>query len=439
MGTEPERDCIIVGGGLAGVACAHDLAREGKRVHLLEAGPRYGGRARSAMIEGRPVDRGFQSLFRGYPETRRLCADVGITRADLRPFARGLVVNDGERTRIIPPTPTGFRRLPGVGAKDAARLGWVLRNAAASSPERLLSSHYGQETTAEFLAANGISEALVEGILRPFFGVVFLDRALSADPGYFMFLVSMMMRGGVVIPREGVGMIAAHTAESARGYGATLETGARVTAITPAGDGTIGVTVADGRELTARRVVLAADAPHARRLLEPLDDGSAGRLPEDAASVVTAAFMLDRSLYRGRTLILNGSDDAAPRIDLVCQTTNVTNPGEGAPHVLLATSVTTGVDRPVTGEDVVAATARFVDRLSPGFPWATSARLIDTVEHRFAQFRPRGDVRDTLPGPVTAVPGLLLAGDMTLHPSIEGAVVSGRRAAQKVLTDSAAA
>ena len=39
-------------------------------------------------------------------------------------------------------------------------------------------------------------------------------------------------------------------------------------------------------------------------------------------------------------------------------------------------------------------------------------------------------VRDALPGPQTAVGNVLLAGDVTAHPSIEGAVVAGERAAR---------
>ena len=41
-------------------------------------------------------------------------------------------------------------------------------------------------------------------------------------------------------------------------------------------------------------------------------------------------------------------------------------------------------------------------------------------------------MRRELPGPRTAVENLVLAGDLTTHPSIEGAVSSGARAADIV-------
>ena len=46
-----------------------------------------------------------------------------------------------------------------------------------------------------------------------------------------------------------------------------------------------------------------------------------------------------------------------------------------------------------------------------------------------APIRPLVGVRERLPGARTAVDNLILAGDLTTHPSIEGAVSSGVRAA----------
>ena len=57
-------DCVVVGGGLAGLACAHALIAAGRTVHVLEAEEAPGGRARTVWHRGRPVDRGFQVVFR---------------------------------------------------------------------------------------------------------------------------------------------------------------------------------------------------------------------------------------------------------------------------------------------------------------------------------------------------------------------------------------
>ena len=117
-------------------------------------------------------------------------------------------------------------------------------------------------------------------------------------------------------------------------------------------------------------------------------------------------------------------------MDLLCQTTNITRPGApDGPHIVLATSVTTDGG---TADGLVEAVGRQIGRWAPRFDWAGLAEPIGVYEHRFAQYRPRVGVRRELPGPRTAVENLVLAGDMTTHPSIEGAVASGARAADVV-------
>jgi polyamine oxidase len=51
-------DVIVIGGGIAGLACARALGRQGRQVLILEARPRLGGRIHSAPFHGGPVDLG---------------------------------------------------------------------------------------------------------------------------------------------------------------------------------------------------------------------------------------------------------------------------------------------------------------------------------------------------------------------------------------------
>ena len=75
---------------------------------------------------------------------------------------------------------------------------------------------------------------------------------------------------------------------------------------------------------------------------------------------------------------------------------------------------------------------RQIGQWAPRFAWAEHAEPIEVIDHPFAQYRPLPGVRAGLPGPRTALHNLLVAGDIAAHPSIEGAVGSGHRAAEIV-------
>ena len=53
-------DCIVVGAGLSGLACAETLVQNSKSVLVLESSEVPGGRVATATISGFRVDRGFQ-------------------------------------------------------------------------------------------------------------------------------------------------------------------------------------------------------------------------------------------------------------------------------------------------------------------------------------------------------------------------------------------
>lgn len=63
-------DVVIVGAGLAGLACAQDLTRAGVACQVLEASDGVGGRVRTDHVDGFTLDRGFQILLTSYPDRK---------------------------------------------------------------------------------------------------------------------------------------------------------------------------------------------------------------------------------------------------------------------------------------------------------------------------------------------------------------------------------
>ncbi|AYA36034.1 FAD-dependent oxidoreductase [Hymenobacter oligotrophus] len=79
-----EAEILIVGGGAAGLMAARELSQAGKRVVLLEARPRLGGRIHTFCGEGftAPTEAGAEFMHGEVPLTRALLAEAGIACHD---------------------------------------------------------------------------------------------------------------------------------------------------------------------------------------------------------------------------------------------------------------------------------------------------------------------------------------------------------------------
>jgi phytoene dehydrogenase-like protein len=78
----------IVGGGVAGLACALHLHVAGTAVRVFEASDRVGGRVRTDRVDGFQIDRGFQVLPTAYPEVQALLDLAALKLGAFRPGAR---------------------------------------------------------------------------------------------------------------------------------------------------------------------------------------------------------------------------------------------------------------------------------------------------------------------------------------------------------------
>ncbi len=417
-------DCIIVGAGLAGLACGRELSKAGRSVLLLEAGDRPGGRVATDALEGFQIDRGFQVYLEAYPEGRRQL-DLAALRFGW--FEPGALVVDGGRLREVSdpwrrPWAAVKSLLSGtVGIGDGlrtARLRSALLNefrAGRLDPQLPVAS--GEQSTRERLAASGFSAAFIARFFAPFFGGVFLEHGLETSESIFGFTFAMFALGRAGLPAGGMGAIPAQLVSTLPS--GALRLGARVNSIAPG-----YVTLSGGERLSARSVVVATDADVAARLL-------AGVVPRQLAwkSTRMVAFAAPQSPL-DRPILVVGSD-ASGAIDNLSVPSDVAA-GYAPPGAALVL-VTVRPECTLSDVDAVLAVKREAVKLLGAGAQAWEHLKTVHVPRSLPDETPAA--RRSRPAGPRVADGLFVAGDWCTSASINGALVSGRLAAEAVLAE----
>ncbi|MET8303858.1 NAD(P)/FAD-dependent oxidoreductase [Micromonospora sp. NPDC005686] len=406
----PDTDVVVVGGGLAGLAAARRLHRAGVPWRLLEAGDRLGGRVATDRVDGFLLDRGFQVLNTAYP---RLGGLVDLGALDLGWFTSGVLVRRGDRLeRLVNPLrePTGApgTLTAGIGSlTDRLRFAALAAGYATVPVGRLLDT---PETSAEkALRRAGLSDAIIEELLRPFLSGVLLDRELATSSHVLAVIMRSFARGRIGLPADG--MAALPRALAAPLPAELIDLNTPVTEVAP------GRVRTPSGEITCRAVVVAVDPPAAATLLPGLTRVRMHAYTTYYHSTDTAP--LDEPI-----LLLDGD-----RRELVANTAVVSRAAPTyAPdgRHLVATSV---VGPQAPPEPVIRRELdRLYGRSTADWTHLTTVAVPDALP---AAPPPQGRLRK----PVALGEGQYVAGDHRDSPSIQGALASGWRTAGAVVAD----
>jgi squalene-associated FAD-dependent desaturase len=455
MADERAADAVVIGAGAAGMAAATALAEAGARVIVVESARRLGGRA-SAFTDaatGERVDNGQHVIFGCYRETYRMLDRVGAGALAPLQTRLSLAMLDAEGRRFdlsCPNLPPPWHLLAGVlrwGALSwtdrfkALTVGRTIARARRAGAEAVAAGIDPNITVSQWLRAAGQPERLCDWLWHPL-----TLAALNQPPDVAAAAAFVRVLGELFGPRAEDAAVGLSTvpldelyAEPGKRY---IETrGGAVLAGQPAavalddGGGVVGVETSRGL-IHARAVVSTVPwfsfssiwRGPAPVVLAPIADSAASMA---SSPIVTINVWVDGPVIDVPFVGLVNSP-----VHWIFDKRRIV--GGRADHLAIVTS---GADE-LAAAGNEAATAIAWEAVQRALPAARSRRVTRSVvvRERRATFSlaPGGPRR---PGTRTPLARFFLAGDWTdtgLPATIEGAVLSGHRAAAAVLDSLAA-
>ncbi len=404
----PDADVIVVGAGLSGLAAAKRLEGAGRAVIVLDAADDVGGRVRSDRVDGWTLDRGFQVIDTGYPEPHRILTAAQWSALDLKALPNGARVRAGgswhrvgdprhHRGDFVPTV-----RSPLGSIRDKLALAAYLTRLWLTPGDRLLKRP--ERSAYQAFRAAGLSDIVIDRLLRPFLSGVLLEDELTTSSHFVELVLHAFSRGRQTLPSAGAGALATTLAAEV----------ADVRLQTPvAGVSATGVTTAGG-PLSAAAVIVATDPVTVHELVPSMP--AAPMRP-----VSTLYFAADTSPTDGDGYLCIGP---GPLTNAVALSDTLPSYAPSGRTLVSASTLELGLGE----SDVRAALTDWFGGQVAG--WELLQRY-DIPAALPAADPPLLGLRR----PVRVEPGLYVCGDHRDSPSQQGALVSGRRAADALLAD----
>ena len=405
---------VIIGAGLAGLSCARELKSAGVPSIIYEASDDVGGRVRTDHFDGFRLDRGFQVFLTAYPEAAR---QLDYAQLDLAKFEAGSLIRTNNKLhRLTDPWRKPARIIetavsPPGRLKDKLLIGLLRWRSNRQSLEDIFSGP--DIPTERELDRLGFSNQMIEQFLRPFLGGVFLDDQLITSSRMMYFVFRMFSRGDTTLPALGMHEIPRQLA------GDLPEDSIRLGSPVEAIDERI-VTLSSKSRVPYSRLVIATEQNAASKLIPELGG------PKSSRFVTCLYFSAPEPPIEDRMLVLNGTSSGL--VNNVCVPSQISSHYGTDGKALI--SITVLKDCP----DKDSLPAAVKQELQSWF-----GSSVDGWNHLRTYHIPNAlpDHSPSLLVPTQSISGLpkncFICGDHQTNGSINGALASGRNAADSVL------
>jgi len=381
-------DVLIIGAGLAGLSAAISLQEAGRDVQIIESSDRPGGRVTSDIIDGFICDRGFQLVNANYPALQSL--DV-IKEIDFIRAPRVIEVSLGNDRRAL-----GDPRVAPWTALDKA---------TGTIPEKLSLLRFLASTPKENQSVEDAlktSGSVYVRALRPFLQGVFLTDPKNVDARYGQSIIKSFVTGAIGVPRKGVAELSKALASRVRSitYGVQANSLEGKVIKTSVGD------------FNAATVIVATDATTATQLLGLTE------VPRMAGCITWYHAVTNNPSGNGR-LVVDGQN-RGPIINSIVISDISSSYAPLGQHL-----VSTTTDLGATESDV---------RRHLSLMWGMSTHDWQLIaKYEIPAALPVQNVGRALTQTVKVLENVFVVGDHRAVPSQQGALFSGRLAAELIL------
>ena len=197
-------DIVIIGAGIAGLACAMKLKKNNRNFIIIEQSDRVGGRVGSIKENEYIFDLGFQIYNTEYYETNSL---LNLKELKLKVFKPGASIYNGRRFEILSDP---FRDPSTILETFFSGMTTFKDKIKILTLKRALSSYCISEdqsedmTTLKYLKSYGFSNKIINGFFKPFFSGIFLENQLETSSKFFKNVFSNFNKGYAAVPVNGM-------------------------------------------------------------------------------------------------------------------------------------------------------------------------------------------------------------------------------------------
>ncbi len=439
-------DTIVIGGGLSGLSAAVDLASRGYSVMIIEQRPHLGGRTYSFVdpSTGDHVDNGQHLMLGCYHATRWLLATIGADHlVTLQPnlhidFLHPRLGMSSLHCPSLPAPLHLIAGLIGLGSLSLSdRLKLLRVGLAIRKDPKVVEPEIASLTVHQWLDQLGQSEEN-----KRYLWDIIAIGSLNDDPKHVSALLFYRVLrsaflgtredSSLLIPRVGLTELFVNPSIAfLRSHGGEIILNSGVDENLVEGSTLKGVRCSDG-VIREARAFISAVPWYAASLLLSHSPGTGGWIVNghlSSSPIVTINLWFDRTVMEEDLLALLDS-----RVHWVFNKSKIY--GSKDPSRQYLSLVISGA-----GPMVLASSAELVsvaiEELRKALPKSAAAKVVHSLvlKEKRATFSPRPDVEQHRPSSKTPLHNLFLAGDWTKtgYPAtIEGAVLSGRKAAEGV-------